>query len=80
MGELVSSHEFLRIQGNTFVVFHPQGEQLVLGLGSSETPVVVPHCVAYRRNKHYDQGHNRSQHGSEQPWPSEAAFDALQQV
>lgn len=48
MGEL-SPHEFLRQQGATFVVFHPCAEQLVLGLGLSEQPAVVPHCISYRK-------------------------------
>lgn len=80
MAEPVSSHEYLRQQGTTFVVFHPCAEQLVLGLGCSEQPAVVPHCVAYRRQEvagSSDQG--RSQLAAEL-WPHQQAYEALLQV
>lgn len=85
MAEAVSSHEFLRQQGSTFVVFHPCSEQLVLGLGCSEQPAVVPHCVAYRKRSSKatasaDQAAGSHQQLFQSCWPHQEAYEALLQV
>jgi len=77
MAEPVSSHEYLRQQGLTFVCFHPCAEQLVLGLGCNEQPAVVPHCVAYRRQ---EVGGDQGGSPSAELWPHQQAYEALLQV
>lgn len=87
----VSAHDFLRQQGATFVVFHPCENQLVLGIGCSDQPLVLPACIAYRRKpaENTDQQKVRSPDETQQPqhlqtqhpaWPHQQAYEALSQV
>jgi hypothetical protein len=44
--QVVSAHEYLRQQGQSFIVLHPTEHLLYLGFGCEDIPRVVPHCIA----------------------------------
>lgn len=75
--QVVSAYEYLRQQGQTYVVFHPTEHLLYLGFGSEDCPRVVPHCIA----ENIASTDTTAQQLSTCSWqPDEAAFEALVEV
>ncbi|KAF6253811.1 hypothetical protein COO60DRAFT_386496 [Scenedesmus sp. NREL 46B-D3] len=80
--QVVSAHEYLRQQGQSFVVLHPTEHLLYLGLGSEDTPRVVPHCIAeHTATAAAAQDAAGSGDSSWCVWdPDELAYEALAEV
>lgn len=80
--QVVSAHEYLRQQGQSFVVLYPTEHLLYLGFGCEDTPRVVPHCIAENTTTAAAaEGASAAGSSSSCNWePDEQAYEALAEV
>jgi hypothetical protein len=79
--QVVSAHEYLRQQGQSFIVLHPTEHLLYLGFGCEDIPRVVPHCVAENTATAAAEDAAGPRNSSSCTWaPDEQAYEALAEV
>lgn len=76
--QIVSAHEYLRQQGSTCIILHPEHRLLFLGYGYDEVPRAVPHCIAYNNGKEASSLDSPPAAGSWQP--TAKAYETLVEV
>jgi predicted acetyltransferase len=79
--QVVSAHEYLRQQGQSFIVLHPTEHLLYLGFGCEDIPRVVPHCIAENTAARGAAEDAAAQSSSKCTWaPDEQAYETLAEV